>query len=397
MKVEYRREIKHNYLIIDSDGLIWHEYECQMLEENQIEGLLRFQVRQRDENYRFYYDITSRQPLARLLENRTISGDEIRQIMIGITGVLERIEPFLLSENYIMLEAEYIYVDSETFRIWLCLIPGLERDFIRDYGKLLEYLLGKVDHQDKESVVLAYGLYQETRKEHYGIEDILKLLYREEGKQRIIEAEQPEWSERSQQTPWPERSPRPLRSEQPDKEEMSGFYPKTHGKKGLWKRFREFLTLRLPKKQPEPVQVSWQELFSETRTENREEPVLQPDVLPQSDFKPSGQGTVLLTDISPKEEVHRLRALDSGETDILITYFPFIIGKQKNMTDFQLDHETVSRLHLRMDRNEGEFRITDLNSTNGTAVRGKLLENNESVSINPGDEIQIARYLYRFE
>lgn len=43
---------------------------------------------------------------------------------------------------------------------------------------MLEYLLGKVDHQDKDGVVLAYGLFQESRRENYGMRDILRLLER---------------------------------------------------------------------------------------------------------------------------------------------------------------------------------------------------------------------------
>ena len=74
-----------------------------------------------------------------------------------------------------LLDPEYLYVDPESLKVWLCLVPGMECDFPEDYSRFLEYLLGKVDHRDKESVVLAYGLYQETRKENYGMTDILRL------------------------------------------------------------------------------------------------------------------------------------------------------------------------------------------------------------------------------
>lgn len=92
-----------------------------------------------------------------------------------------------------------------------------------------------------------------------------------------------------------------------------------------------------------------------------------------------------------------LKALDIGEADIALSYYPFVIGKQENMVDYMLDRDTVSRLHLRIDRIGGDYQIMDLNSTNGTVVRGMLLENNEAVPLYPGDEVQIAKYRYRFE
>ena len=44
MEVRYKREVNHNYMILDapSEG---GGYECRMLASNTIEGLLRFRVR----------------------------------------------------------------------------------------------------------------------------------------------------------------------------------------------------------------------------------------------------------------------------------------------------------------------------------------------------------------
>lgn len=176
MKISYRREMKHNYLILDSEDLEWDGYECRMLVANSIEGILRFQLRQIDEKIYFYYEITSKQPLARILEGRTIRAGELRSFIIGIAQVVDRMEKYLLKESSVMLTPEYLYIEPENFRVWFCLIPGIQRNFPEDYSKLLEYLLGKVDHQDKDSVVLAYALYRETKKADYGMCDIFRIL-----------------------------------------------------------------------------------------------------------------------------------------------------------------------------------------------------------------------------
>ena len=64
MKISYQREFKYNYLIIDPEELIWQGYENQMLSQNQIEGILRFKLRQKDDGVRFYYEINSKPPIA---------------------------------------------------------------------------------------------------------------------------------------------------------------------------------------------------------------------------------------------------------------------------------------------------------------------------------------------
>lgn len=394
MKVSYRREMKHNYMMIDPEEMAWRHYEIQMLESNAIDGVLKFQLRQSNGEIQFYYEITSRQPLGRLLENRTISGEEVRRLVIGISNILDQIERFLLREGSILLKPEYIYVEPDSFRIWLCLVPGLDQDFPEAYGKLLEYILEKVDHQDKDSVVLAYGLYQETRKENYGMEDILRLLQkhadpeseergrqegRMDGKEQVVGESVPALSRPIPNVPSPYTPPE---------------------NKGLWARIKEFFMRRQTKdEKTDPAQLLWQSMFMEEEEERQVLTITEPAAvpLPPVDFTPSGQGTVLLSDFTQKETARVLRSLDKGGEDITLSYYPFIIGKQENMADYILNYETVSRLHVRIDRIGEVYQIMDLNSTNGTMVRGVLLDNNETAALHPGDEIQIARYRFRFE
>lgn len=405
MKIAYRREMKHNYLIIDPESLIWRNYECRMLASNTIEGVLHFQIRQVDDEIRFYYEITSRQPLERMLENQSLQVRELRSLMFGISRVLDRMEQYLLREGSVLLEPDYIYVEPETFRVWLCLVPGLERDFRKDYGTLLEYLLGKADHQDKDSVVLAYGLYQESRRDNYGMEDILRLL---RAGQEDAGAEQDETEACEEQRHEPEAW-----KEEPWKQSGQEVIPgekntKNTGDKrdkkgtGLWSRLRKWWSRRIEKSEPDIVQVPWEMMFHEAASEEKEKPakntVVRTEEMLCKDVQP-GQDTVLLADLGGEKRTGlcRLDAQDGGLENIVISYYPFIIGKQENLVDYMLDSDTVSRLHMRIDRQGEQYFVQDLNSTNGTTVAGHLLENNESVEIHHGDEICIARCRFRFE
>ena len=124
----------------------------------------------------------------------------------------------------------------------------------------------------------------------------------------------------------------------------------------------------------------------ELREEKRKE-----DELPIIPFK-----TVPLSAGRGQEDVCRLEPENRQQKTIEIRYFPFIIGKQEELVDFCLEDDTVSRLHLRLDREEEECWVTDLNSTNGTTVNGRLLEANESAPLRPGDELVIAALRYHF-
>ena len=77
MEVHYKREMKHNYLIVEPDEGNKPGYEARMLLNNAVEGLLRFHIKYMDERQSYYYDITSMQPLGRILQNRFIDRGEI--------------------------------------------------------------------------------------------------------------------------------------------------------------------------------------------------------------------------------------------------------------------------------------------------------------------------------
>lgn len=189
IKAVYRREMNHNYMIIAALNSDSECYESRMLSGNTIEGLLKFRQKITETGMEFYYEITSKQPLSRLLEGKLISYEEIRTLLIAAARILSRIEEFLLKEEQILLAPEFIYVDPEQFSLFFCILPGYSRSFPEAFTELLQYILEKVDHQDHRSVVLAYGLYHESLKENYGMDDLLRYL-------ASVENGQTEWKER---------------------------------------------------------------------------------------------------------------------------------------------------------------------------------------------------------
>lgn len=180
INVEYVRELRQNYLVIAADQSQEQGYEARMLLGNTIEGLLKFRIKKTDNCSKFCYEITSKQPLSRLLGTRTINAVQIRSLLLGIAQTLIKMEDYLLTEKQILLNPDFIYIEPEEYRPFLCLIPGKRGNFPEEFSSLLQYLLGKTDHQDKDAVVLIYGLYRESLKENYGLDNLLGWLMKED-------------------------------------------------------------------------------------------------------------------------------------------------------------------------------------------------------------------------
>ena len=129
LRVSYRREMNHNYMILSDPELQADSYVGKMLSENNIEGLLKFRQKHTEEGDVYCYEITSKQPLSRLLEGRLISYDEIRAILLSAAGMLRRTEEYLLKEEQILLEPDYIYVEPEDSRYFSACFRDTARAF----------------------------------------------------------------------------------------------------------------------------------------------------------------------------------------------------------------------------------------------------------------------------
>lgn len=415
-KISYKREMNHNYLMIEGDPVLEDSYEARMLLANSVEGLLKFRIKRIDNRCYFCYEITSRQPLDRLLESKSLQVHEIRRMIQGVARALEGMEEYLLKEQQILLKPEFIYVEPETFQISLCLLPGEEADFPGQLSRLLEYLLGHVDYQDKDGVIMAYGLYRESLKENYGMNDLLGMLSIKSDKE---EGPLPEPELKSiiiQEQPAEEKKVFPKKENVAKKKGSIAWLACLPGSffllwliKGMGGLERYGLILAVgelcmivllqmirARKKPAALTKTispeekepWKMVFAEEIRENKPEIPLQ--------MWETGGDTVLLVDKGEKKTVRRLESLGQQAADIPVSYYPFIIGKQENLVDYIFPGDTVSRLHLRLDESEGVYQITDLNSTNGTMVNGRLLEANETVVLAPGDEVNIAEYRFKF-
>ena len=73
-----------------------------------------------------------------------------------------------------------------------------------------------------------------------------------------------------------------------------------------------------------------------------------------------------------------------------------VIGKMENAADAVIDLPTVSRIHAKIRKRDGEYYVTDLNSRNGTSVNGILLKGDEECCLQNEDEVDFAQARYVF-
>ena len=486
-KADFKREMNRNYMILCPIENLRNPYAARMLSENRIDGLLAFQEKYMDGRRKYYYDITSHQPLKRLLEHQAANGSEILRLISDLVSALRQLERFFLDADQLCLEPDMIYVEPDSFQCVFCLIPETGGNFEEDFRKLAQYLLDHADHDDETAVMTAFCVFKESRKENFGIEDMERCLYKyRNGKRENPNVREDPKLQGNPNAPWKSDLRENLNfwenqnfkedpdfrgdlnlQETPNFQEDQDLQKNRKGKiswrnywQGKWGLFAAalagiaavlaafliwnpssgslweagrifgsmiwgrpwilgvlllpaagalFLKYEKTEKATEPEaenkreeskvsdEEDWEILFQEAGDDATEgisgegKPPLEGSAKEEAEMQ-----TVLLTCVSAEKKPRQLVPLDGGPP-VSVGYSPFLIGKNEILADLCLTAPEVSRLHAKIEETENGYLVTDLNSTNGTFVDGRLLEANETCLLNPGSELAIASIRFRFQ
>lgn len=184
MKSEFRRDISHNYLILQEEEKVdTSAYQVRMLLGNLIPSVLKCHLQSLDGQEYFCYDITSRQSLFILFEERKFQIRELRMIFDGFVRVMEELTEFLMNPDQLVLQPEYIYLDISRGRVYFCCLPGFHREIQEQLRELTEYILPKLEHKDQEAVALGYGVYRKLLEPGFQLETLKEAVYRTEEKE----------------------------------------------------------------------------------------------------------------------------------------------------------------------------------------------------------------------
>ena len=109
---EYRRDLNHNYLILDKyDTGCEDTYEIRMLEENHLKCLLECQMRNLNGKNQFFYEISSKQPMAGIYDKKALGFEDMYHLCRNLMKTLDE------TEDYYWIPAGWYY-GRNTF-IWM--------------------------------------------------------------------------------------------------------------------------------------------------------------------------------------------------------------------------------------------------------------------------------------
>lgn len=128
----------------ENQGIL-SDFQLEMLKNNRIQGFLETQAIRINQTVQLSYDITSLIPLKKYLERKEIGRKEFRNLLNQMVSSIKYLENYLLDQENVVLDTNYIYISPSEEVLYLMYIPLTEKG---NFNTELKALLTNLIMQD---------------------------------------------------------------------------------------------------------------------------------------------------------------------------------------------------------------------------------------------------------
>lgn len=420
MQIQYSKNMGENVLSIyegdedvkESGKLNFRE---QMLLHNDIDGLLHVDILKKDDRKICNYRIEGKQTLSSFCEGKKLKADMLRKLLNRILRTIINGHEFMLTEEDYILSEDMIYVDAG-LNAFLVYYSGYSHPFSEQIGSLASFLMNTVDYHDEKAVLMVYTFYMKTNEPDCKVESVYDIVKEPTEAPRAEKVGNPgPVLQSSVASTKVFGLTRESRERSIKNDQTTLMPPESMEETNEWPIKYKLIKVGIPIAGAIPAVGTCLIRFFDLLGGRPGAVTLLLILIADALLCVAGLGAV--NKRVEKEFERRKKAREENEAPTVILWseepkepefclvsdeyepikadrFPFYVGKDKTYADMILNYPGVSRLHLKIDRNGGEYVICDLNSTNGTYLNGERLASHIPVKVRRGDEIRIANCIY---
>lgn len=404
MKIRYRSDLYGNYVLaeIPEDANI-NQYAFKMLLRNKIPGVLPCKERMEDGKSYLYMDISQKRSLLQEYQEKEMQLEDMVLLFQEITQILEEARTYLLHENMVNLNPEYIFRDLEEQHLYVLILPWVAKE--KTIHKLAEFFLEKINHRDENGVNAAYHFYRQQSQSQFFLSQFIPILEREsilKRQKRKNETEAVVISEDTCKEIESRHDTNEVRKMDfyTEEEKRTTYKEKKgilkSGKIGLFLLSAVFFILGfLPiinstlKLSCLSFAVLLPTFFLVIGTKKEKEPSMES--FPVKEIEIDRNETVFFNSYEDEERL-KLEWKERGRRkQYVLKDLPCTVGKIKEEVSLVIADISVSRVHCKFIEKDKKICLMDLNSTNGTFLNGLPMKNGEIQEIEKNDEILIGK------
>lgn len=391
-----------NFAVLPLENPLKDNYQTHILLENQVPGLLPCKMQRINGKEYLYYEITGNQSLENLYEKEKFDRQALKELFLQITAVLEKLDEYLLNRDFLLLNPMYIYQNLDQDKYSFFWFPEQTNTIEQEFCALTEYLLPKINHQDRGAVTIGYGMHKLSVENRIQPECIRKLIYEEKEERNTIFEAKKEEEKIERQKILDDFYKEEEEEETPGKKIFFiGIFFAIGvvilGARYLSGRGIRYLGISTVIIIAFIIALSVLIYILKYRKQDLENNdiafVAKPEEKEQEGISEELGRTVLLQ--SETKGKSYLLEIETGKK-FFLEKENIIIGSQREKVDIYLNVSTISRIHAKIIFRDNQVFLVDLNSRNGTMLDGEMLQPETEYLLKEENIIVFAekKYLY---
>lgn len=172
--VVYERDIHASYMKVPA--LLKNNLDEKIMLKRQIKGMIPVERCYINGEGQYWYNISGKQALDSFIKVHMLEYSMFERLLLRICEQLETLEWNLLDGNGMLVDPEFIFLNSNGEDISFVFYPETNQSILMELQKLMEYLLTKLNHTDTEVVQGAYEFYEVVSNENYQIKDLKEAI-----------------------------------------------------------------------------------------------------------------------------------------------------------------------------------------------------------------------------
>ena len=421
---DYLSDGGKSYLVLDKDGLsktklVW--FQVEMLTNNEIKGIVRLDVREKDSKVKLYYNLSGLVNLSSFLKRKKISKSEFISILDMLISVILNNNNYFLNDQSLVLDEKMVFIDPKSREVYLIYIPvEIHQDIIQSLKAFIIKLIVSANIETRDDFI--QQMLNLIKVEDFNLSDFRNQLkaVRDEVNTSITDEKT-------------HINPGSKKGSSGENVDPGRTIIVTEGRNirtlflggaaiisilaaaiSYWGVNLKFLmnqsgvttqmltygaaaaacigvTFRILHKESNDVPAA--EKTASKKTEP--EPTKSPEFTVSNELTRTPGGgtddTVLLSELNFPELM-----TVNGQDSVLIDKPIFIIGRNREVCDYVIEDRGVGRAHAQIRKVDSFYFIEDMDSRNGTFLNDEKISSNQQYKLNRNDKVTIANVEYLF-
>ena len=151
-------------------------YQVKMLVENEFPYILTSSMICTDGEVWLSHNTKECYSMQAYLQQKAMNGQQLRSVLKQIMQQAKLLEEYLLDASDLVVHIEYLFFHREKEAIRMLCVPGYQKPLREQLAVLLEYLMPRFDHRDREGELFLYECHRILADDWCDMTDFLALL-----------------------------------------------------------------------------------------------------------------------------------------------------------------------------------------------------------------------------